>query len=151
MIPIADLKKQILFEDIPDEDIQGIASSLKELSFKEGDYLFKEGEETKGLYFVKSGKVNISKLTPAGWSQTLAVFGPAHFFGELSILERRRHEADALAIEKSELYLLSRDDFERLEKEGSRLAYQITRKIALVMSKNLRRMNEKFLNALISY
>jgi hypothetical protein len=38
-----------------------------------------------------------------------------------------------------------------MEKEISPIAFKILKKLALVMCKNLRRMNDKFLNALISY
>jgi CRP-like cAMP-binding protein len=66
-------------------------------------------------------------------------------------MEKRRHEAVAVALEKADLLLLKKEVFERMEKETPVLALQITKKIALVMSRNLRRMNEKFLNALINY
>jgi CRP-like cAMP-binding protein len=66
-------------------------------------------------------------------------------------MERRRHEANAEAIENSELFLLSKEAFEQIEREKTDLALQITKKIALVLSKNLRQMNQKFLNVLINY
>jgi CRP-like cAMP-binding protein len=147
----SDLKRQTLFEDIGKEDIKYLAGIVKQVSLKKGDVLFKENDETKGIYLIRSGKIEISKVTPDGWKQTLAVLSSGHFFGELSIMENRRHEADAAAIENTELFLLSKEDFERLEKENALLALRIIKKIAIVMSKNLRRMNEKFLNALINY
>ncbi|MBT9169459.1 MAG: hypothetical protein DDT19_02819 [Syntrophomonadaceae bacterium] len=96
---------------------------------------------------IRSGKIEINKVTPDSWKQTLAVL----FFGELSIIEHRRHEANAIAIENTELLKLPKEEFEKLEKEDVVLASQILKKLVLVMSKNLRRMNEKFLNALINY
>ena len=95
--------------------------------------------------------MEISKVTSDGWKQTLAAFTQGHFFGELSILERRKHEASAVAAEITDILLLRREDFERMEKEDHELAFKIMKEIALVMCKNLRRMNDKFLNALISY
>jgi CRP-like cAMP-binding protein len=56
-----------------------------------------------------------------------------------------------VAIENTELLKLPKEEFEKLEKEDVVLASQILKKLVLVMSKNLRRMNEKFLNALINY
>jgi CRP-like cAMP-binding protein len=93
----------------------------------------------------------VSKTTPDGWKQKLAVFKTGKFFGELSVMEKRQHEADASAIEKSDLLLLSKEAFEKLETEDAKLALAITKNIAIAMSKNLRRMNEKFMNALINY
>ncbi len=151
MITKSDLRKQVLIEDIAEPGLEKLTGILKELSLKKGDSLFKEGEETKGIYMVRSGKIEITKLTPDGWKQTLAVLTPGSFFGELSILEKRKHEANATAMENTELLKLTKEEFEKMEKEEVALASQIIKKVALIMSKNLRRMNEKFMNALINY
>lgn len=145
------LKQQVLLEDIGNTRLNKISKIIKKFSFKKGEQLFKEKDETRGLYLIHSGKVEISKVTPDGWRQTLAVLTSGHFFGELSILEKRRHEASAVAVEDTEILLITKEDFERLMKEDIALACEIIKKIALVMSKNLRRMNDKFLSALISY
>lgn len=151
MITIDEMKKQALFEDISKTQLKQLAPAISEISLKKGAILFNEGDDTAGIYMIRSGKVEISKVTADGWKQTLAVFTPEHFFGELSIMENRRHEATAAAIEDSKLMLLSKADFERLEKENIELAMNIIKKIALIMSKNLRRMNDKFLKALVNY
>lgn len=145
------LKQQVLLESLDAKELARISSIIRKLSFKKGDYIFKEKDETKGLYMIHSGKVEIAKVTPDGWKQTLAVFTKGHFFGELSILEKRRHEACAMAAANTEILLIAKEGFETLEKEDSATAFKIMKKIALVMCKNLRRMNDKFLNALISY
>jgi CRP-like cAMP-binding protein len=151
MVDVKELKKQVLFEDISDKELGRLAKSIKELSLKKGDFLFKEGDETKGIYMIRSGKIEITKVTPDGWKQTLAVLKTGNFFGELSILEKRRHEANAIATENSDIFKLPKEEFEKMERDNVALAAQILKKLALVMSKNLRRMNEKFLNALINY
>lgn len=151
MVNISELKKQILLEDISDSELERLSKITRELSLKKDEFLFKEGEDTKGIYMIRSGKIEINKVTPDGWKQTLAVLIAGSFFGELSIIEKRKHEANAVAIENTELLKLPKEEFEKLEKEDAVLASQILKKLVLVMSKNLRRMNEKFLNALINY
>jgi len=145
------LKKQVLLEDLSKAELEKIAKIVKKLSFRKGDYLFKEKEDTKGLYLIHSGKVEISKITPDGWKQTLAILHSGHFLGELSIIEKRVHEANAIALENTDLFLIAKNDFEKMEKQDTALTSKIMKKLILVMSKNLRRMNEKFLGSLISY
>lgn len=145
------LKKQVLLEDIGNEGLNKISRIVKEMSFKKGEQLFKEKDDTRGLYLVHSGKVEISRVTADGWRQTLAVLTPGHFFGELSLLEKRQHVSSAVAIEDIELFLLPKGEFEKLMEEDMALACNIIKRIAITMSKNLRRMNDKFLSALISY
>lgn len=145
------LKKQVLFEDLSKTDLNKIIKIIQKLSFKKGGALFKEKDDAKGLYLIHSGKVEISKVTPDGWKQTLAILRNGHFLGELSIIEKRRHEATAVALENTEVFLITKNDFEKMETRDTALTSKIMKKLVLVMSKNLRRMNEKFLNSLISY
>jgi CRP/FNR family transcriptional regulator len=145
------LKQQVLLEDLDNKELTKISKIIQKLMFKKGEQVFKENEDTKGLYLIHSGKIEISKVTPDGWKQTLAVLIPRHFFGELSILEHRRHEASAVATENTEIFLIGKAEFEKMENEKSAIAFKIMKKIALVMCTNIRRMNDKFLNALISY
>lgn len=151
MVTISDLRKQVLFENVDDKHLEKIAKKLQTISVKKNSYIFKEKEDTKGIYLIHSGKLEISKTTPDGWKQTLTVLGPGHFCGELSILEKRHHEANAVAIEDTTLLLLSKDEFEKIENEDLVLANVILKKLSIVLSKNLRRMNDKFLNVLINY
>ena len=151
MVKADELKKQILLEDLSSADLENIAKIVKILTFKKGEHLFKEKDETKGLYLIHSGKVEISKTTPDGWKQTLAVLHGEHFLGELSIIEKRLHEATAIALENTGVYLITKNDFEKMEKQDTALTSKIMKKLVLVLSKNIRRMNEKFIKSLISY
>lgn len=151
MVSLEDLRGQVLFEGIDDTNLKKIAERLQVLRFQKGSTIFKEKDDTKGIYFIFDGKIEISKFTAGGWKQTLAVLGKGHFCGELSIIENRRHEANAVAVEDSIVFLLSKDDFYNIERDDPVLSNLILKKLVLVISKNLRRMNDKFLNALVSY
>ena len=145
------LKQQVLLEGIEEAGLSKIAMITKQVSVKKGDQLFKEKDETKGLWLVHAGKIEISRITADGWRQTLVVLPAGHFFGELSILENRKHVASATALEDTELLLIPKEDFDDLVQKDCDLALKLVMKLAIAMSKNLRRMNDKFLSALISY
>lgn len=145
------LKQQVLLEDIDETGLQKIANITQQFVIKKGEQLFKEKDETKGLWMIQSGKIEISRMTADGWRQTLVVLPTGHFFGELSILENRKHVASATALEDSQLLLIPKEEFTNLVEKDCALALKLVIKIAIVMSKNLRRMNDKFLSALISY
>jgi CRP/FNR family transcriptional regulator len=151
MITTDILKQQVLLEGIEESGLSKIAMITKQFSVKKGDQLFKEKDETKGLWLVHAGKIEISRITADGWRQTLVVLPAGHFFGELSILENRKHVASATALEDTELLLIPKEDFDDLVQKDCVLALKLVMKLAIAMSKNLRRMNDKFLSALISY
>lgn len=148
----ADLKKQILLSTLSDGEIDIIAQKMSVESYAKGKFVFKEGEPTKGIYLVKKGRVEISKITPDGWKQTLAVLKENHFFGELSVIEdKKKHGADAVALDATELYRISTEDFKALEQSAPGMMYKIMKVIARVASHNVHAMNEKLMKLLVSY
>jgi CRP-like cAMP-binding protein len=151
MIKEEALKGQVLLQDLDKASLGKVANITRQVSIKKGEALFKEKEQTQGLWLIHSGKVEISRVTADGWRQTLVVLPAGHFFGELSILENRKHVASATALEDTELFLIPKDEFEKMMEDDCGLALHIIKKLAIVMSMNLRRMNDKFLSALISY
>jgi CRP-like cAMP-binding protein len=147
-----ELKKQILFSDLTDAELGIIAQKIAVETYAKGKSIFKEGEPTKGIYLVKSGRVEISKNTPDGWKQTLAHLTENHIFGELSVIEdKQTHGADATAIEATEVYRIKTEDFKTYEKSDTIMMYKIMKTIARIASRNVHAMNEKLMKLLISY
>ena len=152
MIDKSDLKKQKLFSELNDTELSVIAQKIVTEKHSKGAKILKEGDPTKGIYLLGKGKVEISKITPDGWKQTLAFLSEHHFFGELSVIEdRKTHSADVAAIEDSEFFLIKKDDLKWLEEKEPAMMYKIMKAIARVASRNVRSMNEKLMKALISY
>ena len=148
----SELKRQILFSDLSDAELGMIAQKISVESFTKGKPIFKEGEPTKGIYLLKRGKVEISKTTPDGWKQTLAILSENQIFGELSVIEdKKAHGADATAIDATEVYRLPTEDFKAFEQSDKNMMYKIMKTIARIASRNVHAMNEKLLKLLISY
>ncbi len=147
-----ELKKQILFSDLTDAELGMIAQKIITENYPKGKPIFKEGEPTKGIYLVKSGKVEISKNTADGWKQTLAILTENHIFGELAVIEdNKTHGADATAIDATEVYRIKTEDFKALEKSDTNMMYKVMKTIARIASKNVHSMNERLMKLLISY
>lgn len=148
----SELRKQILFSDLTDAELDIIAKKVVMEQFQKGKPIFKEEEPTKGLYLVKSGRVEISKVTADGWKQTLAVLAENQIFGELSVIEdKKTHGADATAIDPTEVYRITTDDFKAFEKSDTNMMYKIMRTMARIASRKVHTMNEKLMKLLVSY
>jgi CRP/FNR family transcriptional regulator len=152
MVNKSDLTQQKLFSELNDAELGTIAEKIVSEKYAKGTTILKEGDPTKGIYLIHKGKVEISKITPDGWKQTLAFLGEHHFFGELSVIEDRiMHSADVTAVDDSECFLIRKEDLRELEEKAPAMMYKIMRAIARVASRNVRSMNEKLMKALISY
>ena len=151
MVDIQALRQQKLFSEMTDTELAVIVSMIVTEKYAKGSAVLKEGDPTKGIYLIQRGKVEISKITPDGWKQTLGFLGEHHFFGELSVIEdRQSHSIDALAIEDTDFFVLKKEDIWSLEEKDQTIMYKIMRAIARVASRNVRSMNEKFTNVSIS-
>ena len=152
MADTSELKKQILFSDLTEAELGVIAKKIAVEKFAKGKPIFKAGEPTRGIFLVKSGKVEISMMTADGWKQTLALLSENHIFGELSVIENKpTHGADATAIDDTEVYRFKTDDFKALEQSDTTMMYKIMKTLARIASKNVHSMNEKLMKLLISY
>jgi CRP-like cAMP-binding protein len=148
----SELKKQVLFSDLTDAELAVVAGKTAVENFAKGATIFKEGDATKGLYLVKSGKVEISKNTPDGWKQTLALFAENQIFGELSVIEdNKTHGATATALDATAVYRITTEDFKALEKSDTTAMYKIMKTLARIASRKVHSMNEKLMKLLISY
>lgn len=147
-----ELKRQLLFSELTDAELTTMAAKIVVESYAAGQSIFKEGDPPKGIYLLKSGRVEISKTTPDGWKQTLAILMANHIFGELSVIEDvKTHGADATALEATEVYCFKAGDFKALEKSDTIMMYKIMKTIARIASRNVHSMNEKLMKLLISY
>jgi CRP-like cAMP-binding protein len=142
MATVHDLKKQVLVQDVDDRDLQKVADKLLDLRIKQGEYIYKEGEERKGLYLINTGSVEVTS-TALGIEFPLFTRGPGEFFGTHAVFGEKTHGTNSKALEDMEVFLLPKEDFENLEHEDVILAYFIMKNIAYVMSRTQLAMSRK--------
>lgn len=84
----------------------------KNVSFKEGQVIFKEDEEDcKELYVIDSGRVNIVKRV-GDTDITLTTLDEGDFFGEMSLITGSKRSASAVAQTKCKLHTMDKETFE---------------------------------------
>jgi CRP-like cAMP-binding protein len=83
---------------------------LKRKSLRKDEVLFRQGDEGAALYIILQGRIKIS-VSRRMDRVTLAVLGQGEFLGEMALLDGLPRSADAVAMEDSQLYFLSRKDF----------------------------------------
>ena len=111
MKPADFLKKVPLFQSLRAEDLEHLAASIRVQSLRKGEVLFRKGSEGTALFIIKKGNIKISLPSSIGEEVILAIFSNGDFLGEMAILDGMPRSTDAVAIEPSELFVLSRSDF----------------------------------------
>jgi CRP-like cAMP-binding protein len=127
-----------LFASMDDEDLSNIQTSLRETKIKQGDSLFRKGDEGTSLYIVKSGTVKIVLPSAEGDEIIVTIFSKGDYFGEMSLVDEEPRSADAIAMEETELYVLKRSDFLSFLQSN----VEAIKSVLSVLSKRLRRTDE---------
>lgn len=151
MLSVQELTSQALLEGLDTTELEKLLPMVSMVRLLRDEHVFREKGVCKGIYMIRNGRIEISKTTTDGWKQPLVILSPGNFIGEIATLEKTDHATDARAIENAELILLPKEALEELEKKEPQSMLKIIKNIALVSALNVRRMNEKFLKALVNY
>ncbi|MBW2249093.1 MAG: Crp/Fnr family transcriptional regulator [Deltaproteobacteria bacterium] len=105
------LNKIPLFNSLSDSDLESLSESVRLQSLKKGQTLFRKGDEGSSLYIIKQGTIKIVLPSRLGDEVIVTIFSEGDFFGEMALFDGKPRSADALAMELTKIYMLSRNDF----------------------------------------
>lgn len=110
-----------------------ILDKSKRRNFRKGERLVEQGKQTRALYLLSSGKVNISVA-----GIRIAQIGPGEICGDMAFLENSVPSATAVADEEVEAYTLEWSGLESLFELFPHLASRFYRSLAVNLSRRLR-------------
>ena len=90
-----------LFEDLPAETIERVASSAQRRDLNRNDVLFAEGEPAASLCVVVDGRIAISNKSADGRESMVALMESGDLFGEMALFDGSGRSAEARALESS--------------------------------------------------
>jgi len=79
--------------------------------YRRGTYLFHQGDDAPGVFFLVSGRVEISSLSVTGHRQLHTTLEGAQFFGELGVLGEMPRTATGVALEETDVWALDGEVF----------------------------------------
>lgn len=103
---IGTLRCAQLFSGLAADDLNTIASFTQTVALAKDDYLFHEGEPSRGCYLVQSGALNVHRVNAAGKEQVIHVFRPGESMAEASLASPTGYPANARAVEPSTVLLI---------------------------------------------
>ncbi len=103
MLRVQLIRQSLPFTHLSYERMQWLASQVEEVRVKEGDVLFKQGDQGDRCYLIKSGKIEIVADDSNDTEHRLALLKPPMLFGEATFITREPRNATARATEDSEL------------------------------------------------
>jgi CRP/FNR family transcriptional regulator len=114
-----------LFAGLGLADFKNIAAITVVRHLEKGDYLFHEGEPSRGFYIVQQGAINIHRVGGGGKEQVIHVFRAGESFAEATLATETGYPADARALEPSQVLLVQKADFITLLRRHPELALRM--------------------------
>jgi len=95
-----------IFQLLPEEKLEELASECKEITKNPGEILFREGDEGETMYVVLSGEVYIEKE-----NTVIALRGRGEYFGEMTLIEDKPRAATVRVVKETRMLEIHKDQF----------------------------------------
>ncbi len=134
------LKSVDLFSPLYDEHLAIFAKIANYKCYHKGDLVLQQNDtENQSFFLIASGQAKVFISGVDGAEVTLAILNPGEFFGEMSLLDGEPRSASVIAVQKSNLLVIRRDDFLNELEKNSRLA----KTLLIGMSRRIRNKNNE--------
>ena len=134
------LQSVSIFWDLNENDLGHIADKMVAKHFENGNYIFLEDSEGEQCFFVLEGSVKVTRLSKDGREVILAMLNEGDFFGEMSLLDGESRSANVIALEKTKVLTLDRNDFIAVVNDYPQIAVQLLKELARRLRKSDRQI-----------
>ncbi|GAB4093540.1 cyclic nucleotide-binding domain-containing protein [Flaviaesturariibacter terrae] len=125
------LRRIPLFDSLSDAELDELAQYLQAEHCAPHQPIFWMHEQSRFLYLIGEGEVQIFYTDDNGAEVPLARLGPGSFFGELSLIDGGPHSANARSATECTLYRLDQDSFYRFLASHPQLAFTLMKVLSL--------------------
>jgi len=115
-------------------------SSMKEVEKNQPIYF--PHEPSSSIFFLKTGKVKISKYSSDGKEMVVAFINPGEVFGEMSYLDEGERTDIAVTMDPSLICAINKDDFSQFVEKNPALNKKLTRIMGLKLKSYSERIED---------
>ncbi len=103
-----------VFQDLTETDIEEIDRITTVSTCRKGRILYMPEDTSEVLFLLKEGRIQLYRISPDGKKLVIATIGPGSIFGEMALIGQGMHNSFAEAVEDCVLWVMSREEVERL-------------------------------------
>lgn len=118
------------FQDLSSDELKAVQACLKEKSFQKGESLFLEGNICERVFFVRSGRVKLTRTSSTGREQILETLGPGDTCACNPGSSTWHCASTAVALTPCAAWFLSREQYMRLVQTNAKLSQSLNRLFA---------------------
>ena len=132
-----------LLNGFPIVAIETLYECTEVKEFVPNEIIFKGGDKSDEIYFVRKGNVKIVLSLNDGKQFHLLTIGTGGVFGEMAFIDKITRSADAISVDDTNLYVLSRDKFNQVTSVHPEVAGMVFERLALLIANRLRQSNKE--------
>ncbi len=130
------LKKGPLFKGFNKTELTNMVKYFHLRKFLANEIVFNQESPSYGLYFIKSGKIQIHNSLAKKETDS-AFLQPGDFFNEIGFIDQPLENSIAVAVKDTELLVLLKSDFQNIIERKPYLAIKILQNIAYILKERL--------------
>jgi CRP-like cAMP-binding protein len=119
-----------IFSILSEEEKNELVIGHSCLSFKKGEFIYREGDKPPGILFLSKGKVKIFKEGVGGRDQIVRMARPMGFIGYRALFADENYSASATALENCDICVIERNALFTIMRKNSELSFRMMRNMA---------------------
>jgi CRP-like cAMP-binding protein len=127
-----------LLEGREEEDLVELARVMRRRTVREGEILWRQGDDPREMVFIVDGAVSVSLRVPGDRTVELWAAGPGETVGEIGLLDDAHHSMGVRVTETATVLALGRLDFAALLAGQQPAAFRLKRRLASLLTARLR-------------
>ena len=108
------LKQSDLFKSLNMEALESLAKICHKKKVEKKEILFLEGDPGRAFFLCVTGNIQLYKGTKEGREIVIKMIKPGEVFAEVILFEQDYYPVSAMAIRRSELLMIPKEDFDQL-------------------------------------
>ena len=138
------------FEMLKADELAVVARHMNYFEIKQGEILFKEGEQGSSICFVISGALDVYKESSIpGKNVHIATIGKNRSIGEMSVIDEYTRSATVAARKQTSIVALTKSGFDTILEKNPTIGVAMLKKIARLVSMNLRSTSSRLADSML--
>lgn len=139
-----------IFTSLDVDELSVLAKHTSFIHLQRGEHLFVEGDKGTFMGFVANGILEVQKRSDTGENIIIARLTKGSSIGEMALIDKSPRSATVIARQASTMVTLTDKGFDRLADKHPALAIKVIKKIASLLSMNMRRTSSKLVDLMQS-
>lgn len=131
-----------LFSGLNQEKMMELNKLVSDKEIPHNVPIYFANDPSTSIFFLKKGRVKITKYLPNGNEKILSIINPGELFGEMAYFDEKERTDFAVTLEPSLICAISKNDLSRFVEENPSLNLSLTKILGLRLKKFSERIED---------